>query len=71
MNIQTQIPCPDCGTPIPVDGAMLLTGTRFSCPNPQCHCAIALNSNDRQVVANAFEQFSYLRERAQHMASGH
>ncbi|MEJ2680843.1 MAG: hypothetical protein P8104_06725 [Gammaproteobacteria bacterium] len=64
MNVQSTVPCPDCGSPIPIDCQLLLSGTRFQCPSPSCGVAISLAQEDRGVVSKAVTEFEALQQHA-------
>ncbi len=56
--MQTQMGCPDCGTAIPLDTRLLLSGRSFICP--QCHLSVALATGSRRQVQTAVQSFERL-----------
>ena len=57
------IPCPDCGTSIPVDPRQLVLGVRFSCP--QCpSLSIGMEVGSRSQVADALDRLDEVRRGA-------
>lgn len=61
MNNQVSMPCPtpNCGSAILFDPYQLLAGTQFACPN--CHAAIALAPESRELVQDTMEKFEELK----------
>ncbi len=62
MSFQTKVPCPDCGTEIPIDSHLLLSGSSFKCPNEHCGVAISLDESSVSEVQSAFNRFEDLKE---------
>jgi len=58
--MQSQIPCPDCGTPILFDTKLLIAGSQFQCPN--CPVSISLSSTSTSTVSNAMAEFEQVAE---------
>ncbi|MCK0536879.1 hypothetical protein [Alcanivorax quisquiliarum] len=56
--MQTQIGCPDCGTTIPIDTKLLLSGQRFMCS--RCALSISLASESHALVQDAVRGFDRL-----------
>ncbi|MEO1139020.1 MAG: hypothetical protein AAFW87_06150 [Pseudomonadota bacterium] len=61
MSMDTVIPCPDCGTPIPYRASMLLEGTAFVCPNPDCRASIAMAPESAATWTSAADAFETLK----------
>ncbi|TKD09806.1 hypothetical protein [Polyangium fumosum] len=57
----SQIPCPNCGTPIVIDANLLLAGKRFSCTG--CDATVALGAASIPTVSHAVDEFNALRRR--------
>jgi hypothetical protein len=63
MNEKTvDIPCPLCQTKIPVDTMALLTGTKFTCPNPSCDASVGLAAESKNVVKDTMEKFEEVKK---------
>jgi len=56
-----QINCPTCQTPIPVNIAALLAGSKFTCSN--CSSMISINANSSGVVKEAMQKFDALKQK--------
>lgn len=69
MSVQSQITCPDCGSPIFIESTLLLAGKTFNCSNEQCSVAISLSSTETEKVSNAFQQFETMRDQAKAQAN--
>ena len=65
MNNQSiEMPCPVCQTKIPIDTKALLTGSKFTCPNPQCEASIGLAAESRPLVNDAIEKLDEIKKNA-------
>jgi hypothetical protein len=60
MINQKNAPCPVCSTKIPFEVKMLLSGRKFSCPNPVCDGSISLPQESNPVVDQAMEKLKAL-----------
>ncbi len=65
MSMTTTINCPNCNSQIAMDIPLLLSGTKFTCPNSQCQATISLSSADRPVLSDAIEKVSQLKRDAE------
>ena len=69
MSVQSQIACPDCGSPIVIESSLLLAGQSFSCSNEKCSVSISLAASETEKVSNAFQQFETMRDKAKAQAN--
>ncbi|MGV6811319.1 MAG: hypothetical protein ACWA47_03665 [Brevirhabdus sp.] len=57
----SEIPCPDCGTMIPIDTRLLIEGMQFQCPNPKCRAEIALSQPSAGITEETMKKFEQLK----------
>lgn len=60
-NQDNTIPCPVCSTKIPFDVQLLLVGTNFACPNPDCDASIGIAQESIPLVEQTLEKLEALK----------
>jgi hypothetical protein len=66
MSIQSTIQCPYCDSSIIVESSLLLSGSIFHCPNPECSASVSLSPDDQTTLENAVHKFEELKEYRKH-----
>lgn len=62
MKNDQYIPCPECGTKIPIDTMQLLKGDKLKCPNKNCNTMITLQrDNAKSIVENTLKKLDKLK----------
>ena len=61
INQENVIPCPVCNTKIPFEVKMLLSGVKFSCPNPECDASIGLSQESAPLIEQTLEKLETLK----------
>ena len=69
MSVQSTVPCPDCGSGIPIDSQLLLSGAHFKCPSASCAVSISLAQQDVETVSKAINEFEAIKQQALHIAA--
>jgi len=57
----SEIPCPNCGTMIPLEMRLLAEGASFTCPNPECATEVALSRPSVGITAETMKKFEQLK----------
>jgi len=62
MKNDQYIPCPVCGTKMPIDIMQLLKSEKLKCPNKNCNAMITLQrDNAKSIVENTLEKLDKLK----------
>ncbi|WP_115718184.1 hypothetical protein [Gallaecimonas mangrovi] len=67
--MKTAIPCPNCGTEIPIETDTLLKGSRFCCGH--CGASVGLCAGSRPVVSKALNAFDTLKRQTRQYRTEH